>query len=127
VKCPLATYPLICRRAGQSQRKSGAEHFAPHYRHYAFNGFGSKMPIAPRPKRCARRKAGGTGIGRDCLDRKAHPAAASIASAWRQWRNTLVSVWSGKASSTMLKEWWHFSLPGTAGRAYDLPVARRGK
>jgi D-alanyl-D-alanine dipeptidase len=27
----------------------------------------------------------------------------------------------------MLKEWWHFSLPGTAGGAYDFPVARRGK
>jgi hypothetical protein len=25
------------------------------------------------------------------------------------------------------KEWWHFSLPVVAGRAYDFPIARREK
>jgi D-alanyl-D-alanine dipeptidase len=24
------------------------------------------------------------------------------------------------------KEWWHFSLPGAGGPAYDFPITRRG-
>jgi D-alanyl-D-alanine dipeptidase len=88
------------------------------------------MPLVPSCRCIATEalrtpEASGMDIGRDCLDREAHPAAASIA--WRQWRNTLVSVAVRQGFVNYAKEWWHFSLPGTAGRAYDFPVARRGK
>jgi zinc D-Ala-D-Ala dipeptidase len=67
------------------------------------------------------------GTSYDCSDLKAHTAANSITSAQRRWRNTLVSAMARQGFVNYAKEWWHFSLPGTALRAYDFPIARREK
>ena len=65
------------------------------------------------------------GTGYDCSDLKAHTAATSIASAQRRWRNALVAVMAKQGFVNYSREWWHFSLPGAGGRAYDFPITRR--
>jgi D-alanyl-D-alanine dipeptidase len=65
------------------------------------------------------------GTGYDCSDVKAHTAAPSITPAQRQWRNTLVSAMARQGFVNYAKEWWHFSLPGVAGGAYDFPISKR--
>jgi zinc D-Ala-D-Ala dipeptidase len=65
------------------------------------------------------------GTGYDCSDVKAHTAAPSITPAQRGWRSTLVSAMARQGFVNYAKEWWHFSLPGVAGRAYDFPISRR--
>jgi zinc D-Ala-D-Ala dipeptidase len=65
------------------------------------------------------------GTGYDCSDRMAHTAAKSITSAQRRWRNMLVAVMAKQGFVNYSKEWWHFSLPGTAGPAYDFPITAR--
>jgi D-alanyl-D-alanine dipeptidase len=65
------------------------------------------------------------GTGYDCSDVKAHTAAPSITPAQRGWRNTLVSAMAQQGFVNYAKEWWHFSLPGVAGRAYDFPISKR--
>jgi zinc D-Ala-D-Ala dipeptidase len=67
------------------------------------------------------------GTGYDCSDPKARTAATSITPGQRQRRNTLVSAMARQGFVNYAKEWWHFSLPGAAGRAYDFPIARREK
>ena len=65
------------------------------------------------------------GTGYDCSDVKSHTAAPSITPAQRKWRNTLVSAMSRQGFVNYSKEWWHFSLPGMGGQAYDFPIERR--
>jgi D-alanyl-D-alanine dipeptidase len=65
------------------------------------------------------------GTGYDCSDVKAHTAARSITSAQRRWREKLVLVMARRGFVNYSKEWWHFSLPGAAGPAYDFPITRR--
>jgi zinc D-Ala-D-Ala dipeptidase len=65
------------------------------------------------------------GTGYDCSDLKAHTAATSITLAQRRWRNALVAVMAKQGFVNYSKEWWHFSLPGAGGPAYDFPVTRR--
>jgi zinc D-Ala-D-Ala dipeptidase len=65
------------------------------------------------------------GTGYDCSDLKAHTAAKSIGSAQRRWRNALVAAMARQGFVNYSKEWWHFSLPGAAGPAYDFPVTLR--
>jgi D-alanyl-D-alanine dipeptidase len=65
------------------------------------------------------------GTGYDCSDLMAHTAARSINSAQRRWRNALVSAMAKQGFVNYSKEWWHFSLPGTAGPAYDFPITAR--
>jgi D-alanyl-D-alanine dipeptidase len=65
------------------------------------------------------------GTGYDCSDLKAHTAARSITPAQRQWRNVLVSAMAKQGFVNYAREWWHFSLPGAAGPAYDFPITRR--
>jgi D-alanyl-D-alanine dipeptidase len=65
------------------------------------------------------------GTGYDCSDLKAHTAATSITSAQRRWRNALVTVMAKQGFVNYAKEWWHFSLPGAGGPAYDFPITRR--
>jgi zinc D-Ala-D-Ala dipeptidase len=62
------------------------------------------------------------GTGYDCSDLKAHTAASSITPAQRRWRNLLVNAMAKQGFVNYAKEWWHFSLPGTAGPAYDFPI-----
>jgi zinc D-Ala-D-Ala dipeptidase len=64
------------------------------------------------------------GTGYDCTDLKAHTAASAINPVQRRWRNVLVSVMAKQGFVNYSKEWWHFSLPGAAGPAYDFPIMR---
>ena len=65
------------------------------------------------------------GTGYDCSDVKAHTAASSITPAQRKWRNLLVAAMSRQGFVNYSKEWWHFSLPGAGGQAYDFPILPR--
>jgi zinc D-Ala-D-Ala dipeptidase len=65
------------------------------------------------------------GTGYDCSDPRAHTAAVSITAAQRRWRNLLVSAMGRQGFVNYSKEWWHFSLPGAGGAAYDFPITAR--
>ena len=65
------------------------------------------------------------GTGYDCSDVKSHTAARSITPAQRRWRNMLVAAMARQGFVNYSKEWWHFSLPGAGGQAYDFPISRR--
>ena len=65
------------------------------------------------------------GTGYDCSDVKAHTAANSITPAQRRWRNLLVAAMARQGFVNYSKEWWHFSLPGAVGPAYDFPIPPR--
>jgi zinc D-Ala-D-Ala dipeptidase len=65
------------------------------------------------------------GTGYDCSDVKAHTAAASITPTQRRWRDLLVGVMARQGFVNYSKEWWHFSLPGAGGPAYDFPIPPR--
>ncbi|KRR06546.1 peptidase M15 [Bradyrhizobium jicamae] len=65
------------------------------------------------------------GTGYDCSDTKSHTAAKSITAAQRRWREKLVQVMARRGFVNYSKEWWHFSLPGAGGQAYDFPIAPR--
>jgi zinc D-Ala-D-Ala dipeptidase len=65
------------------------------------------------------------GTGYDCTDVKAHTAARSITPAQRRWRNLLVAAMAKQGFVNYSKEWWHFSLPGAGGPAYDFPIRQR--
>jgi D-alanyl-D-alanine dipeptidase len=65
------------------------------------------------------------GTGYDCSDFKAHTAANSITPVQRRWRNLLVAAMAKQGFVNYAKEWWHFSLPGGAGPAYDFPITPR--
>jgi D-alanyl-D-alanine dipeptidase len=67
------------------------------------------------------------GTGYDCADVKAHTAARSVTSGQRGWRNVLVTVMAKQGFVNYSKEWWHFSLPGAGGPAYDFPISARRK
>ena len=65
------------------------------------------------------------GTGYDCSDLKAHTAARSITEAQRRWRNLLAALMARQGFVNYAKEWWHFSLPGAGGPAYDFPISPR--
>jgi D-alanyl-D-alanine dipeptidase len=65
------------------------------------------------------------GTGYDCSDPKAHTAAPSITPSQRRWRNLLVAAMAKQGFVNYAKEWWHFSLPGAGGPAYDFPIMAR--
>jgi D-alanyl-D-alanine dipeptidase len=65
------------------------------------------------------------GTGYDCSDVRAHTAARSIKSVQRRWREKLVLLMARRGFVNYSKEWWHFSLPGAGGPAYDFPITRR--
>ena len=65
------------------------------------------------------------GTGYDCADLKAHTRSSLITPEQRKWRNTLVAAMRSQGFVNYFKEWWHFSLPGAGGQAYDFPIKRR--
>jgi zinc D-Ala-D-Ala dipeptidase len=65
------------------------------------------------------------GTGYDCSDVKAHTAAGAITSSQRRRRNLLVAAMRRRGFVNYSKEWWHFSLPGAGGPAYDFPITPR--
>lgn len=62
------------------------------------------------------------GTGYDCTDEKGHTAAPSITRDQRAWRKRLVAAMAKQGFVNYSKEWWHFSLPGAGGAAYDFPI-----
>ena len=64
------------------------------------------------------------GTGYDCSDVKGHTAAGAISPAQRRWRSRLVAAMGRQGFANYSKEWWHFSLPGAGGQAYDFPITR---
>lgn len=64
------------------------------------------------------------GTGYDCSDAKAH-TAAGVSPAQRRWRQLLVGAMARAGFVNFSKEWWHFSLPGAGGPAFDFPVTAR--
>lgn len=65
------------------------------------------------------------GTGYDCTDAKGHTAATSINAEQRTWRKRLVAAMARQGFVNYSKEWWHFSLPGAGGAAYDFPIQPR--
>ncbi|MCA1453462.1 M15 family metallopeptidase [Bradyrhizobium sp. BRP22] len=65
------------------------------------------------------------GTGYDCADVKAHTAAPSVNPTQRRWRKRLVAAMARQGFVNYSKEWWHFSLPGAGGQAYDFPIPPR--
>lgn len=65
------------------------------------------------------------GTGYDCSDVKSHTAASSITPAQRRWRHALIAAMAKQGFVNYSKEWWHFSLPGAGGPAYDFPISRQ--
>ena len=65
------------------------------------------------------------GTGYDCTDVKAHTAARSITPTQRRWRNLLTASMAKQGFVNYSKEWWHFSLPGAGGPAYDFAITPR--
>jgi D-alanyl-D-alanine dipeptidase len=65
------------------------------------------------------------GTGYDCSDLKAHTAGPAVTAAQRRWRNRLVAAMARQGFVNYAKEWWHFSLPGAGGPAYDFPISPR--
>ncbi|MCL2714961.1 MAG: M15 family metallopeptidase [Alphaproteobacteria bacterium] len=65
------------------------------------------------------------GTGYDCADPRSHTGARNLTAPQRAWRNRLVSVMAGQGFVNYAKEWWHFSLPGQGGPAYDFPISPR--
>ncbi|BAR62970.1 putative dipeptidase [Bradyrhizobium diazoefficiens] len=65
------------------------------------------------------------GTGYDCTDTKGHTAAPSITPDQRAWRKRLVAAMAKQGFVNYSKEWWHFSLPGAGGAAYDFPIQPR--
>jgi zinc D-Ala-D-Ala dipeptidase len=65
------------------------------------------------------------GTGYDCSDLKAYTANPQITPEQRRWRKLLAGAMAKQGFVNYSKEWWHFSLPGAGGRAYDFPIARR--
>ena len=65
------------------------------------------------------------GTGYDCSDVKANTASPLITPVQRQWRTTLVAAMRKQGFVNYFKEWWHFSLPGAGGEAYDFPILPR--
>lgn len=65
------------------------------------------------------------GTGYDCSDVKSHTASPAITPEQRKWRNTLVAAMRKQGFVNYSKEWWHFSLPGAGGEAYDFPILAR--
>lgn len=65
------------------------------------------------------------GTGYDCSDVKANTRSSAITAEQRKWRTALVAAMAKQGFSNYFREWWHFSLPGAGGQAYDFPIKRR--
>jgi len=65
------------------------------------------------------------GTGYDCSDVKSHTASPAITPEQRKWRSTLVAAMRKQGFVNYFREWWHFSLPGAGGEAYDFPILPR--
>ena len=63
------------------------------------------------------------GTGYDCTDKKGYTRSPAITAEQRYWRGELIAAMRKQGFVNYSKEWWHFSLPGAGGPAYDFPIA----
>jgi D-alanyl-D-alanine dipeptidase len=80
--------------------------------------------IAPEAQRAPEASVD-MGTGYDCSDAKAHTASRAITPSQRRWRDILVAAMARQGFVNYAKEWWHFSLPGLASKAYDFPIQKQ--
>jgi zinc D-Ala-D-Ala dipeptidase len=62
------------------------------------------------------------GTGYDCTDKKGYTRSPAITAEQRHWREELIAAMRKQGFVNYSKEWWHFSLPGASGPAYDFPI-----
>ena len=67
------------------------------------------------------------GTGYDCTDLKGHTSSSAINGEQRHWRQELNAAMRSQGFVNYFREWWHFSLPGAGGPAYDFPIEPRRK
>jgi len=77
--------------------------------------------IAPVEKRAPEASVD-MGTGYDCTDLKGHTRSNAITPEQRRWREVLIAAMAKQGFVNYSKEWWHFSLPGAVGPAYDFPI-----
>jgi zinc D-Ala-D-Ala dipeptidase len=65
------------------------------------------------------------GTGYDCTDLRGHTRSGAITPEQRHWRQELIGAMAKQGFVNYSKEWWHFSLPGAGGVAYDFPITAR--
>ena len=65
------------------------------------------------------------GTGYDCTDLRGHTRSGAITPEQRRWRRELVAAMARQGFVNYSREWWHFSLPGGDGPAYDFPIEPR--
>ncbi len=65
------------------------------------------------------------GTGYDCTDLKGHTRSSAITPEQRRWRQELIAAMARQGFVNYSREWWHFSLPGAGGPAYDFPITPR--
>ena len=65
------------------------------------------------------------GTGYDCTDLRGHTRSSAITPEQRRWREVLITAMGRQGFVNYSKEWWHFSLPGVDGPAYDFPITAR--
>ncbi len=65
------------------------------------------------------------GSGYDCFDAASHTASRSITAEQRNWRQTLLAAMRRHGFVNYFREWWHFSMPGFGGAAFDFPIVGR--
>jgi zinc D-Ala-D-Ala dipeptidase len=54
-----------------------------------------------------------------------HTASASITPSQHSWGNLPVAVMVRQGFVNYSKQWWHFSMPGAGGPAYDFRMKPR--
>jgi D-alanyl-D-alanine dipeptidase len=67
------------------------------------------------------------GTGFDCFAAASHTAARSITPRQREWRQTLKDAMRRQGFANYSKEWWHYSMDGAGGGAFDFPILKRGR
>lgn len=65
------------------------------------------------------------GTGYDCTDSRGHTRSGAITPEQHRWRQVLIAAMARQGFVNYSKEWWHFSLPGADGPAYDFPITAR--
>ena len=84
------------------------------------------MPTAPRRRKRARRRAASTWAPAMIVPTSRRTPRRSLDHAGAaRWRNMLVAAMARQGFVNYSKEWWHFSLPGAGGPAYDFPIQAR--
>jgi D-alanyl-D-alanine dipeptidase len=67
------------------------------------------------------------GTGFDCFDTASHTSSGAITAQQREWRQTLKEAMRRQGFANYSKEWWHYSMGGAGGGAFDFPILSRAR